>query len=278
MGLAYVHRMNAHEESPLLSVIDGVALTDFRPAEESSRTPLIFVHGGLHGSWQWDSTQRWFADAGRRSISLDWFAHGGSRQLDASEWLRRSILDVREEIGVAVAQCASPPILIGHSMGGLASLAYAATHPSRIAGLVLLAPVVPERFAGAPVELPIDVDQPWGPPPLDITAHLFFDGAPAAEHEAIYAQLQPESPTAVWEATRWTATVDVDAITVPVLVITGDKDELTPVDIVSSLAEGIGAELVTLSGVGHGLSFDQSWIDQCARIDSWASKILNEVS
>ena len=32
------------------------------------------------------------------------------------------------------------------------------------------------------------------------------------------------------------------------------------------------------NGVGHGLPFDQSWIDQCARIDSWASKILNEVS
>lgn len=54
MGLAYVHRMNAHEEGPFLSVIDGVALTDFCPVDESSRTPLIFVHGGLHGSWQWD--------------------------------------------------------------------------------------------------------------------------------------------------------------------------------------------------------------------------------
>ncbi|WP_285362879.1 alpha/beta fold hydrolase [Microbacterium sp. LMC-P-041] len=268
--------MYTEEGIPRHHVVDGVALTEFRPSTEPLRTPLVFVHGGLHGRWQWDSTQRWFAEAGRSSVALDWFSHGDSRQLDASEWLTRSILDVREEIDTAVAQSASRPVLIGHSMGGLASLAYAATHPSQIAGLVLLAPVAPEAFAGAPVELPIDSNKPWPPPPLDVAAHLFFQGAPSAEHETIYARLQPESPTAVWEATRWTALVNVDAITVPVLVITGDSDELTPVDIVSSLARGIDAELVVLPGVSHGLSFDPSWNEQCARIHSWISRAVSE--
>lgn len=265
--------MNKQESSPRVTVIDGVALTNFSPTSEEARTPLVFVHGGLHGSWQWAATQRWFAEAGRASTAIDWFSHGESRQLKSSEWLERSILDVREEIGVAVAQCASSPVIVGHSMGGLASLAYAATYPSAIAGLVLLAPVVPARFAGDPVELPVDPDQLWGPPPLDVAAHLFFDGAAPAEHEAIYAQLQPESPAAVWEATRWTAEVDLDAISVPVLVIVGDRDELTPAQVVSSLAGGIGAELVVLDGVGHGLSFDPSWTDQCERIDQWISGI-----
>jgi pimeloyl-ACP methyl ester carboxylesterase len=268
--------MNTQESSSRFRVVDGVALTEFRPTDESSRTPLVFVHGGLHGSWQWDATQRWFAAAGRASISLDWFSHGESRKLDASEWLDRSILAVREEIGVAVAQCAAPPVLVGHSMGGLASLAYAATLPSTIAGLVLLAPVVPERFAGAAIELAVDRNELWGPPPLEVAAHLFFNGAPPAEHASIYARLQAESPTAVWEATRWTTTVDVDAITAPTMVIVGDEDGLTPVEVVSSLAERIGAELVVLPGVGHGLSFDPSWTDQCGRIDEWMSNVTQE--
>jgi pimeloyl-ACP methyl ester carboxylesterase len=153
--------------------------------------------------------------------------------------------------------------------GGLASLAYATDHPGRIAALVLLSPVVPARFGGAPIEVPVDREGLWPVPPPEIARQLWFETAPEAHLATIYNRLQPESSQAVWEATRWTAELAVDALDVPVLVVVGARDQLTPPDVVADLATGIGADLVTLDDVGHGVVFDPGWPVLCERIDGW---------
>ncbi|MDR6972910.1 alpha/beta fold hydrolase [Leifsonia shinshuensis] len=257
-------------------IVGGVALTECSAEEPLARTPLVFVHGGLHGSWQWAQSQRWFLAAGRSSAALDWYNHGTSQALDTVAWLDRGITDVRTEIGVAVEQAGTAPVLVGHSMGGLASLAYAAAHPDTIAALVLLTPVVPSQFAGATIELPVDLSAPWGPPPPPVAQRLFYDGAPEREWGEIYAQLQPESPRAVWEATRWTAEVDTGTVTMPTLVVAAQQDELCPADVVSSLARGLGAELITLAHSGHGVTFGLAWAELQERIENWISDVLGE--
>lgn len=87
-------------------------------------------------------------------MAIDWFSHGASRRLEHGEWMRRGILDVQTEIGVGVGHTPDRPVLIGHSMRGLASLAYAANHPGGVSALVMLAPVAPARFGGDPIESP----------------------------------------------------------------------------------------------------------------------------
>lgn len=68
---------------------------------------------------------------------MDWFSHGGSRRLEDDESLGRGIAAVGTEIGAAVAQADRPPVLMGHSMGGLASLACAPSRTGAISALVL---------------------------------------------------------------------------------------------------------------------------------------------
>jgi pimeloyl-ACP methyl ester carboxylesterase len=230
---------------------------------------MLLVHGGCHGAWQWEPWLPWLARSGRTVMAIDWFSHGMSRGLEHEEWVHRGILDVQTEIGVGVDQAPGRPVLIGHSMGGLASLAYAADHPDRIAALVLLTPVVPARFGGVPIEVPVDREGLWPVPPPEVARQLWFDTAPEAHLATIYNRLQPESSQAVWEATRWTAELAVDTLDVPVLVVAGSRDQLTPPEVVAGLAEGIGAALVTLDGVGHGVAFDPAWPALCERINGW---------
>lgn len=249
--------------------VDGVALTEYHADPATHETPLVFVHGGLHGAWMWEDLQAWFAERGRSSTALDWFGHGDSAALSLPDQLRRGIPEVAEEIGVACATAGRRPVLVGHSMGGLASLAYAAATPDTLAALVLLTPGVPRAHAGPAVEVPVDLDEPWGPPPPDVARGLFYSGVDDETADALYGRLQPESPTAVHQATRWTVDLDLTPVRGPALVVAAESDPLVTVDAVLSMADGIGADTVVLPGAGHGVVFDPGWPDLAARIDRW---------
>jgi pimeloyl-ACP methyl ester carboxylesterase len=144
------------------SKISGV-LVEFEGEPDMGTPPLLFVHGGAHGSWTWGKMMPWFAARGWACAAINWYGHHGSDPLPRPERVTRSITDVTREIGIVVAHLGRTPVLIGHSMGGLACLAYAAR--ANLAALVLLAPVVPAGFAKAPVELPVDLTVMWTPPP-----------------------------------------------------------------------------------------------------------------
>jgi len=234
---------------------------------------LILVHGGCHGAWCWEGVQESLAELGWASTAFDWYSHGDSRQLEESEWLKRDILAVREEISIVADQLAArtdvPSVVVGHSMGGLAALSYAASTQNQLAGLVLLAPVVPEGFAEGVSELPVQPGSPWGPPPPEVARQMFYSGVEDAQADVLYGRLQSESPEAVWQATRYTAQVDVSAITAPVLVFAGDLDPLVPPAAIRRLAETMGAHLVSLPGAGHGLTLDPVSSDVSRAMDDW---------
>src|SRR3954468_19037194 len=145
----------------------GVAFTVAGPVD-SERPPLIFVHGGCHGSWCWADMQAWFAARGWRSAALDWFHHGDSERLAHEHFVARSIADVASEIETVIDAVGAPrPVLVGHSMGGLASLNYAAAS-GRLSALALFTPVVPQQFGEVAIDLPVDLDAQWGPPPPEV--------------------------------------------------------------------------------------------------------------
>jgi pimeloyl-ACP methyl ester carboxylesterase len=99
---------------------------------------LVFVHGGAaHAHW-WSFLAPLFLDRWR-AVALDLSGHGDSGRRPAyshPQWAREV---------VAVAEHAAlpgPPVVVGHSMGGLVAIQTAADHCERLAGVIVVdAPV-----------------------------------------------------------------------------------------------------------------------------------------
>lgn len=250
---------------------EGVESDD---AAAASRAPIIFVHGGNHGSWCWHRMLPALADAGWHAYALNWYGHYKSRPLPVAEFVRRGIADVTDEIARVAGRVGTRPILIGHSMGGLAAQKYAESHP--VAALVLMTPVSPAGAGVTPVEIPIPVpdDRPFPPPPFEMARGMFFHGVPEAEARAYHDLLCPESPRAVREATQFTVPVDRTRIACPILVIAGAADVLTPPEALRRLADHYGAEFALLPGKGHSLPYEPGWRDTVDLIVDWSRRVL----
>ena len=249
--------------------VGGVSVRRFPAAGD--RAPVVLVHGGAHGSWCWDNLAAALNAAGWDVHALDWLNHGGSAVLPADQFVARGIVDVAQvEITAVVARLGRQPVLVGHSMGGLAALAYAAQAP--VDRLVLLAPVVPACVGAEPIELPVDPATPFGPPPYELAKQIFFSTMDDDAARRYHALLVPESACAVHQATRWTVEVDPGAVTVPTLVVGADADVLTPAAAVRRLAEAIpGARYEQISGAGHSdlLLKDGVWRPVADLVRDW---------
>lgn len=97
--------------------------------------PVVFVHsyGGSTAHWtqQLDYTRR-----DRRAIALDLRGHG---QSDAPTNMDYSVRSLAADIATVVDSLGLDKfVLVGHSMGGAASIEYAGMHPDRVAGLVMV--------------------------------------------------------------------------------------------------------------------------------------------
>nr|WP_279219917.1 alpha/beta fold hydrolase [Rhodococcus erythropolis] len=225
------------------------------------------VHGGCQGSWAWHKVGPRLASEGWLVLCLNWFGHYGSTALPPAQALSRSILDVTMEIGEVANHYGRKPVLVGHSMGGLASLAFATVHP--VAALVLLAPVVPAAFATQPIDLPVDPTTMWFPA-SQLVDHAWWGEVSADEAQLYRSLLCPESPRAVLEATRWLCHVDTSSlVNIPTLTIGAENDLLVPSEAVRALANSVAADFVELPATGHGVPLNPVWADATATILNW---------
>ena len=101
---------------------------------ERDRPGLLFVHGGAaHAHW-WSFLAPLFADD-YRVVAMDLSGHGDSGRREEY----RPALWAQELVEVSAhAGFAGPPVVVGHSMGGLVTIATGALHGDRLAGAVLI--------------------------------------------------------------------------------------------------------------------------------------------
>ena len=100
---------------------------------EPGRSGLVFVHGGgAHAHW-WTHVAARFAGE-FRVLAVDLSGHGDSGHRETYH------LDRWTEEVMAVADAGGidgPPVIVGHSMGGMVTIATAAVHGDRVAGVVI---------------------------------------------------------------------------------------------------------------------------------------------
>ena len=88
-----------------------------RIAPERSPFRILCVHGAGCGAWVWRGILEWFEQAGIPASALSLRGHGNSEGADRLHEFR--ITDYVEDVIDAVGASKPPPVLLGHSMGGL---------------------------------------------------------------------------------------------------------------------------------------------------------------
>jgi len=99
--------------------------------------PVVFVHSLAGNTSQW-SAQLAHLRKSRRAIAIDLRGHGLSLPPADGDY---SIEALSRDIDTVVRGIQVPEfVLVGHSMGGIVSLAFAHAHPGRVAGILLADP------------------------------------------------------------------------------------------------------------------------------------------
>ena len=101
----------------------------------SGGVPILFVHSFAGSGAHWQS-QLAHLRTTRRAVAMDLREHGRSAPPQGNDY---SVPSLASDIAaVADALKLRRFVLVGHSMGGAAAVAYAGMHPDRVAGLVLV--------------------------------------------------------------------------------------------------------------------------------------------
>ena len=158
------------------------------PPNGTHPTPLLFIHGSMHGAWCWDvHFLDYFAEHGFAAHAVNLRGHGNSEGRETLRWTR--IADFVDDVANAAAQLPSPPILIGHSMGGFIIQKYLEEHASP--GAVLLSSPSPTGFL--PTALRIARRHPLNFAKVNLTLNLFsLVETPDLAREAFFSKDLPE--------------------------------------------------------------------------------------
>jgi pimeloyl-ACP methyl ester carboxylesterase len=228
-----------------------------RPAGDTGRPPVLFVHGLGHGSWCWE--EHWLdavAAAGYPAYAVSLRGHAGS-----SGRLRTARLSdyVDDVVGTAL-DLGRPAVLVGHSMGGLVVQRALAGYAAR-AG-VLVAPVCAQPAVAAYLRLlrqhPGDALGMLAGRTLPMRPEYLFVELDDAEAARYAGRCGEESAVAQYQLIfHRPAPPPLGAA--PVLVLASPDDRLLPLSSIRATARRYDAELVEFPGMGHDLMLDARW-------------------
>jgi alpha-beta hydrolase superfamily lysophospholipase len=262
-------------------------LLDVALPARPSRPTMLMVHGIMGGTWYFAKWLDFFAARGYPAYALNLRGHHGSRPID--DFGRVSVMEYVSDLrdaayGVRERHPGAPPILVGHSMGGL--VAQKAAESLAPAALVLLSTVPP---AGIPLlSWPLFRRELKHVPemltsraviadPRDVAA-LFLNRVDPAEVASFIPFWAPASGRVGREITFGRIAVDARRITCPVLVIAGADDVAIPPRIQRTVARKYGATFRLYEGNAHFLIWEAGWDHIAADVATWLDQHVSHAS
>ncbi len=246
--------------------------------QSTHATPLLFVHGAWHGSWCWkEHFLPYFAQHGYASYTFDLRDHGTGESGNHLRWTR--IADVEQ----IARQLDRPPVLIGHSMGGLVVQKYLETHQAPAA--ILLASVPPAGVLRTTLSIARRHPLPFLKAnttlklypivgTLALTREAFFPADMSDEEVQHYFSLiQNESYRAFLDMMVFSLPRPKQVKT-PMLVLGAENDTIFTPKEVRATAHAYHTEATIFPSMAHDMMLGNGWQDVADHMLRW----LNERS
>ncbi|PWC36291.1 alpha/beta hydrolase [Azospirillum sp. TSO35-2] len=250
------------------------------PSGTPKKPPLLFVHGAFSGAWIWDAKfLPWFAEHGWEAHAVSLRGHGGSEGRDRLHGF--GISDYVDDVLEAADRLSAPPVLIGHSMGGM--VVQRALARRRFPGAVLMASAPPHGLWSSTLGLawraPYVFQQmamltAFGENAIDpeaIRRAMFSDDMPRAEAAKYESFLQEESRRVLMDIGGWIPFPTLPPRDIPVLVMGAEKDLLFPRAEIVATAMALGTEPVFMPGTGHAMMLERDWRSAAERVEGWVA-------
>jgi pimeloyl-ACP methyl ester carboxylesterase len=275
-----------HRPGKVRAAAAAIGFPSGRATNKKQKPPVVMIHGGFCGAWTWDDFAAHFRRAGYAVETPSLRHHDGTKPPAALA--TTSLLDYAADLERLVAEMATPPIVIGHSLGGLLAQILAARR--EIAAAVLLAPSAPwgvppstlfEIGAAQTLMLRVGFWSALLEPNFDTATAHALDRFSEERRAEIFGRMIPESGRATFEMMHWgldmrrASEVDVRKVRCPLLFLAGSGDRINPPGTVERAARLYKdrAHYEVMPGMSHWLIGEPGWETVCERSLAWLDSL-----
>lgn len=249
---------------------------------------IFMIHGMMCGGWVWGDYKKYFEARGYKCICPTLRYHDlGPDGLPDSRLGSTSLLDYASDLEAEISKLSQPPIIMGHSMGGLLAQILGARGLAK--ALVLLTPAPPHGVSKLKLTALKGIPGSfirwgfWQQPfklPFNKAVYAIFNKVPAEEHRELYSRMGYESGRAAAEIAlsifdeRGAARVDQAKVKCPVLVISGQEDQITTAAMVYKVAKKYQdvANYKEFANHAHWVLGEPGWQEIAEFISAWLKR------
>ena len=262
--------------------IGGLLVEVAPPERPKFKSPLLMVHGLWSGSWCWRQWATDFSNLGWECWAINF---KGRLEREAHRILKELTLsDCVADLQAVISAASFPPVLIGHSIGGL--IALKAAEREKLSALVLLSVLPPSgielvrsrqlrllRLKYWPLVL---LGRPFRPEAKDLRPS-WIASVPAPMQADIMSRIFPDSAHLFAHFfVRRRVAVDPARISCPTLATGGSDDRVVPVETLRDTARRLGSDFKEYPGHGHWLMGEGGGAEIVREIHRWVVQGLGE--
>jgi non-heme chloroperoxidase len=246
-------------------------------------TPVVFIHGLWMHSSSWTPWIELFAEKGYAPVAPGWPGDSGTveqTRANRTALNKIGIAEVTDHYGALIKDLPSPPIVVGHSFGGLIAQKLLGTgvtrgcvalSPAQFKGILAL-PLAQLESAAPVLSKPWLKNKTWAHTPKSY-AKNFANGVSRAESDDIFAKYTIPAPCRpLFQAglanvtPHSPASVETKTGRAPLLLLGGSVDRTVPAATVLAAYKiqqknpGV-TDMEILEGRGHSFPADSGWQD-----------------